>query len=91
VPWLVPNAGFLSGNRFGNDETLNGRVLMRTNPVCWMVLAVVVPAGVCYAEDVVIGERTLRVAEGYEVELAVDPLQWLVMNEGDSTSPTQAG
>ena len=39
----------------------------------WFVVVAVVASDVALAEDVVIGTRTLRVADGYEVELAADP------------------
>jgi putative membrane-bound dehydrogenase-like protein len=38
-----------------------------------VAIAVVCVGGSCFAEEVVVGSRTLRVADGYEVELAVDP------------------
>ena len=39
----------------------------------WFVVAAIVASDVALAEDVVIGTRTLRVPDGYEVELAADP------------------
>jgi len=49
------------------------RTQMRLNAGYWVAMAAVSAASSCFAEEVVIGSRTLRVADGYEVELAVDP------------------